>query len=77
LVLSSEANDSGVRRSCTNIHFSVFCFNNAEGEPLLCTIIHKSMKDISQLSSNLKLGIDRTIDITNEGTRLEVINANL
>jgi hypothetical protein len=65
-VLSSDSTDSGVRGSCTDIHFSVLCFNNAEGEPILCSIILKSMKDISQFPSNVKLGTDRSMDISSK-----------
>jgi hypothetical protein len=55
----------------------VLCFNNAEREPILCSIILKSRKDISQLPSNVKLGIDQSMDITSKGTSLEVFEATL
>jgi vancomycin resistance protein YoaR len=35
-VFSSDSTESGVMSSCTNIHFSVVCFNNAEVKPILC-----------------------------------------
>jgi hypothetical protein len=69
LVLSSDSTDSGVRGSFTNIHFSVLCFNYAECDPILGSIILQSMKDISQSPSNVKLGIDRSMEKSSEGTR--------
>jgi hypothetical protein len=62
-VLSSWAVDSGVSGLCTDIHFSVLCFKNAEGDPIMFSIILKSMKEIFQLSANVRLGIDWSIEI--------------
>jgi hypothetical protein len=78
-VLPNEAVECGVRGSCTDIHFRVLCFNNANGEPIMCSIILKSIKEVNQLPASVKLGIDRSIeiDIENGQSQIEVIENNL
>jgi hypothetical protein len=76
-VLSSGVADSGIKGWCTDIHVSVLCFKNSEGDPILCAIILKSMKEMSALPANLNLGIDRTVKIANGETRFDFIEANL
>jgi hypothetical protein len=76
-VLPSVASETGVKGACSDIHVSVLCFNNADGEANMCAIILKSMKDISQFPTNTKLGIDWTIEIANGETHLNAIEANL
>jgi hypothetical protein len=76
-VLPSGSTDTGVKGACTDIHFSVLCFNNACGDAIMCSIILKSMKDIDKIPANVKLGIDRTIDLSNGESQLNIIEANL
>jgi hypothetical protein len=76
-VLPAGATESGVKGACTDIHFSVLCFNNANGDAVMCAIILKSKKDIADIPANIKLGIDRSIEIATGESRLETIQANL
>jgi hypothetical protein len=55
-VLPTGAPDSCAKGSCTDINFSVLCFNNALGVAVICAIILKSMKGINQLLVNVRLG---------------------
>jgi hypothetical protein len=76
-VLPTTSSVNGVKGACTDIHFIVLCFNNANEEALMWAIILKLMNDISQTPVNIKLGIDRTIKIPNEETKFDSIQANL
>jgi hypothetical protein len=76
-VLPTGSSDTGIKGACTDIHFSVLCFNNANGDAVMCAIILKSNKDISKIPDNIKLGIDRTIAITHGETKMNTIEANL
>jgi hypothetical protein len=53
-ILPSGLSETGVRGACTDIHFSVLCFNNANGDAIMCAIILKSMKDIADIPANIK-----------------------
>jgi hypothetical protein len=72
-VLSSGVADSGIRGLCTDIHFSVLCFNNSEGDAIFCAIILKLIKHILAHPANVKLGIYRTVEIANGETRFDFI----
>jgi hypothetical protein len=76
-LLPTGASETGVKNACTNIHFSVLCFNNALGDAIMCSIILKLMKDVSKIPENIILGIDRTINIENGESKLHLIEANL
>ena len=57
-VMPKGATESGVIGSTTDIHFSVLCFTSGSGQPIMCAVILKSNKDISELPDTWKLGID-------------------
>ena len=59
-ILPTNATESGITGSVTDLHFTVLCFSNGNGEPLMCAIIMKSEKDIASMPKVWKLGIDRT-----------------
>jgi hypothetical protein len=60
----------------TNIHFTVLCFQSATGEPVLCKIILKSAKLISDIPLSWKMGIDIQKDIHTGDTRFQTFEAN-
>jgi hypothetical protein len=62
-VLPCEKCEFGIVGSVTDIHFSVLCFNNALGTPLMCAVILKSDRNICDLPISWKLGIDVRRDI--------------
>jgi hypothetical protein len=41
-VLPTGSSDTGVKGACTDTHVSVLCFNNANGDALMCVIILNS-----------------------------------
>jgi hypothetical protein len=43
----------------------------------MCAIVLKSMKNLSQIPANIKLGIDWTIKIVHGDSRIHTINAML
>jgi hypothetical protein len=69
--------ENGVKGACTDIHFSVLCFNNVYGDAIMCAIILKSKKDVSQVPANIKLGIDRTIKRNSGESKINTIEVNL
>ena len=71
LVVPANAigNSSGSLGSTTDIHFTVLCFTCAAGEAVMCAIIFKSEKKVSELPLTWKFGIDIRRDVltgTNE-----------
>jgi hypothetical protein len=72
-VLPSRTLETDVKGACSNIHFSVLCFNNASNDAIKCAIILKSMKDISSIPANIRLGIDRTIKIASDESQFNKI----
>jgi hypothetical protein len=50
----------GVIGASTDIHFTILCFTNALGDPVMCSVILKSEKHISDLPISWKFGIDIT-----------------
>jgi hypothetical protein len=76
-VLPSGSTDNGTRVAFNDIHFSVLCFNNSNGDVIMCARILKSKKDISQVPANIKLGIDRTIKISNGQSKYNTVEVNL
>jgi hypothetical protein len=69
--------ENGVRGACTDIHFLVLCFNNADGDAIMCATILKSNMDINQIPANVILGIDWTIEMNYGESKLNTIEINL
>jgi hypothetical protein len=44
----------------TDIHFTLLCFTSATGAPVMCALIFRSEKEVSELPTNWKMGIDVT-----------------
>ena len=59
-VFSKGGDNTGTLGSNTDLHFTVLCFNNAAGEPLLCAIILKSKKKVCEIPLTWLFGIDIT-----------------
>jgi hypothetical protein len=76
-VWPSGSTENGVRGACTNIHFSVSCFKNTNGDAIMFAIIVHLMKDFTQLPANVKEGIDRTIKIDKDELKLKTMKVNL
>jgi hypothetical protein len=53
--LPAKDDDCGRSGATTDIHFSVLCFTNGVGDPVLCAIILKSAKDIDDVPVTWKV----------------------
>jgi hypothetical protein len=76
-VLPMDYMDCGVSGVVTDMHFSVLCFTSGTGHPVLCSIILKSNKEISEIPMNWKLGIDIRRDLTRNTNNVEFVRANI
>ena len=65
LVIPADAvgNNCGYIGSTTDIHFTVLCFTCATGEPVMCAVIFKSEKNISELPVTWKYRINIRKDV--------------
>jgi hypothetical protein len=54
----NTTSEYGVVGATTDMHFSVLCFTSGTGHPVLCAVILKSNKEISEIPLTWKLGID-------------------
>ena len=71
---NSIGNSCGYLGSTTDIHFTVLCFTSALGEPVMCAIILKSEKNVSDLPLTWKFGLDITKEkLTGESEAHEFI----
>ena len=59
-IFSKEGDNTGTLGSNTDLHFTVLCFNNALGTPILCAVILKSKKTVSEIPLAWQFGIDIT-----------------
>jgi hypothetical protein len=62
--------------TATNIHFTLLTFTNALGQPLLCSIVLKSERGISEIPISWKLGIDVCKNVESGGTEYEMLKNN-
>jgi hypothetical protein len=74
--LPAKESVGGVIGATSNIHFTKKCFTSALGDPVLCAVILKSDKHISELPLSWKLGIDIRRDVQVGTTRYEYFQAN-
>jgi hypothetical protein len=75
-VLPRDSQDLGVKGAVTNIHYTVLCFTSATGEPVMCAIILKSTKDISEIPILWKLEINVRKDVVTGETNYETFEPN-
>ena len=75
-IIPTNATESGITGSVTDIHFTVLCFSSGNGDPLMCAIIMKSNKDISHMPKVWKLGIDRRKEYFEGETDYELFEKN-
>ena len=59
-IFSKGCDNTGTLGSNTDLHFTVLCFNNALGAPVLCAVILKSKKSVSEVPLGWQFGIDIT-----------------
>ena len=59
-IFSKDGDNTGTLGSNSDLHFTVLCFNNAIGEPVLCAIVLKSKKTVSEIPLTWHFGIDIT-----------------
>jgi hypothetical protein len=71
-----DKEDAGVTGATTDNHFTVLCFTNGLGVPVLCAIILKSSKHIKDIPLNWKMGIDITKRIVNADDEDEMVRLN-
>lgn len=71
-VLSVDSDNTGILGCTTDLHFTVLCFNNALGVPLLCAIILKSEKKPSEIPIHVRFGIDITIPLRTDENDSEI-----
>jgi hypothetical protein len=62
IVTATNQTEGGCIGSKTDIHFTVLCLNAGNGEPVLCGIILKSEKAVSEIPNSWQMGIDITKD---------------
>ena len=75
-VIAANATDSGVAGAVTDLHFTVLCFTLGSGEPIMCAIIMKSLRDIASMPETWKLGIDRRKEFKDGETQYEIFQNN-
>lgn len=62
IVTGAKQTEGACIGSTTDIHFTVLCFTAGTGEPVMCGIILKSDRDISEIPLRWSLGVDITKD---------------
>lgn len=62
-VFPCGGDNTGTLGSNTDLHFTVLCFNNALGTPVLCAVILKSKKEVSEVPLSWQFGIDITKNV--------------
>jgi hypothetical protein len=75
-VLARDQTESGCIGTNTDIHFTVLAFTAGTGEAVMCALILKSEKDITQVPLTWKMGIDITKNINTGETRAELFENN-
>lgn len=77
-IFSKGGDNTGTLGSNTDLHFTVLCFNNALGEPVLCAIVLKSKKSVSEIPLTWLFGIDITKKINGDenGNQLDFFLLN-
>ena len=59
-IVPSNNPNAWLQGATTDIHFTVLCFQAANGEPIMCAVVMKSEKESKDLPVSWKLGIDIT-----------------
>jgi hypothetical protein len=68
----------GARTGCTSdIHFTVLAFTNGYGVAIMCAVVMKSEKGISEIPLSWRLGIDVSKDVISGETLVEIFDNNL
>jgi hypothetical protein len=75
-VVPADNTGIGCVGSVTDIHFTVMCFTSGMGEPVMCSVIFKSEKKVSEIPLNWKTGIDITKDIKQGTSPLHTLFLN-
>jgi hypothetical protein len=66
----------GHNGAITDLHFTVLCFTSALRDPVLCSIILKSNKEISDIPLNWKTGIDICKNVVTGEKRINTLEEN-
>jgi hypothetical protein len=73
----ASGQSEGARTGVTSdLHFTLLAFTSGTGEAILCAIIMKSEKHVSDLPISWKLGIDITKEVHTGETLLETYDNN-
>jgi hypothetical protein len=67
-VLPVDDDDIAPTGATTDIHFTVLAFTLATGHPIMCAVIFKSDRDVSEIPISWKLGIDITKPLVGDTT---------
>jgi hypothetical protein len=67
---------SGKIGAVTDLHFTVLCFMSGLGIPIMCAVIMKSEKHVSDIPISWKLGIDIQKNLHDGATKIELIENN-
>lgn len=76
IVVGNNQAEGACIGSNTDMHFTVLCFTSGTGEPVMCGVILKSEKHVSELSLDITLGIDITKDVLTGRTQSELYELN-
>jgi hypothetical protein len=71
-----KGSEFGVCGATTDMHFTVLCFTNGLGVPVMCAVLMKSTKEISEIPLSWRLGIDIRKQAETGETRVDIFNAN-
>lgn len=75
-VLPTNETDGGKVGATSEIHFTVLCFSNANGTPLMCAVILKSTKAQRELPLRWTFGIDIRKNMISGKNEAEVFDYN-
>jgi hypothetical protein len=76
-ILPTDGSSTGTLGSTTDMHFTVLPFISGTGEPIMCAIILKSEKHVSEIPTSWKLGIDITRPLEPADTDEEMLMKNI